>query len=157
LRRGVVFKLNHGKKLEKKSNSPGVIYAPLCCNIDLSNPNKLYRYPMTIRLTEKVFTEKYKDTESAEFQELSNELTNSINQLVSDASSLINVEVSGFRPGSVIVDLILTTKGIFPQELYDTLKFAIESGQLGNLKVALVPEARIKINVNKFLLVFNNV
>ena len=44
-----------------------------------------------------------------------------------------------YRPGSIIVDLILTTKGIFPQELYDTLKFSIESGQLGNLQVALVP------------------
>lgn len=38
----------------------------------------VYRYPMTIRLTEKVFTEKYKDSESAEFQELSNELINSV-------------------------------------------------------------------------------
>jgi hypothetical protein len=33
---------------------------------------------MTIRLTEKAFTEKYKDSESAEFQELSNELINSV-------------------------------------------------------------------------------
>ncbi len=43
------------------------------------------------------------------------------------------------RPGSIIADLVLTTKGIFPQDMYDTLKVAIEGGQLGSLPVSLVP------------------
>ncbi|XP_028412406.1 mucin-4-like [Dendronephthya gigantea] len=139
LRRGEVIRLERGKKLSKKFIRD-VIYAPLCCKIDLSNPNKLYRYPMTICLTQKVFSEEYKDTESAQFEELSNELINTINQLFQEGSALVNVEVSGFRPGSIIADLILTTKGIFPQDMYDTLRLAIDAGQLGNLHVALVPE-----------------
>jgi hypothetical protein len=47
--------------------------------------------------------------------------------------------ISCFRSGSVIADLFLTTSGILSQEMYDTLKFAIVGGKLGNLAVALVP------------------
>ena len=39
LRRAKVFKLDAGKKLESKIMHD-VIYAPMCCKIDLSDPNK---------------------------------------------------------------------------------------------------------------------
>ena len=39
LRRGEVIRLERGRKLAKKSIRD-VIYAPLCCKVDLSNPNK---------------------------------------------------------------------------------------------------------------------
>ncbi len=43
---------------------------------------------MTIRLTDKVFNDKYKDAESAEFQKLSNELINSVSGRISKALSV---------------------------------------------------------------------
>ncbi|XP_046844001.1 uncharacterized protein LOC124438054 isoform X2 [Xenia sp. Carnegie-2017] len=127
-------------------NNAELIYAPVCCKINLSNKKSFYSYPFSVNLVALNYTDDLKDGHSEASQELSTILVAGLKTVLAKEKSVVSIGVDKFSniSGSVLANIYLTIHGMITQSIVDTLKATISSGNLGGIEVRIVPEIQTK-------------
>ncbi|XP_046844000.1 uncharacterized protein LOC124438054 isoform X1 [Xenia sp. Carnegie-2017] len=122
-------------------NNAELIYAPVCCKINLSNKKSFYSYPFSVNLVALNYTDDLKDGHSEASQELSTILVAGLKTVLAKEKSVVSIGVDKFSniSGSVLANIYLTIHGMITQSIVDTLKATISSGNLGGIEVRIVP------------------
>ncbi|XP_046844002.1 uncharacterized protein LOC124438054 isoform X3 [Xenia sp. Carnegie-2017] len=127
-------------------NNAELIYAPVCCKINLSNKKSFYSYPFSVNLVALNYTDDLKDGHSEASQELSTILVAGLKTVLAKEKSVVSIGVDKFSniSGSVLANIYLTIHGMITQSIVDTLKATISSGNLGGIEVRIVPDPNIE-------------
>ncbi|XP_046845536.1 uncharacterized protein LOC124439357 [Xenia sp. Carnegie-2017] len=127
-------------------NNTELIYAPVCCKIDLSNKKSFYSYPFSVNLVALNYTDDLKDDDSDASEELRTILVAGLKTVLAKEKSVVSIGVHKFSniSGGVLANIYLTIQGMITPSIVDTLKATISSGNLGGIEVRIVPEPNIE-------------